>query len=187
MDFISIFLIGVGLSMDAAAVSLAKGMSLRSEHLLEYALKLAIFFGFFQGLMPFIGFYAGSHFASYIQSVDHWIAFILLGLIGFNMIKESNEEKEKEKEIVAISYKNIILLAIATSIDALAVGVSFAFLNVNIYSAILVIGITTFTLSLFCVFAGKKLGILFQKYAERLGGLILIALGLKILIEHLFF
>lgn len=187
MDFISIFLIGVGLSMDAAAVSLAKGMSLQSKHLKEYALKLALFFGVFQALMPFIGFYAGSHFASYIQSIDHWIAFILLGLIGFNMIKESNEEKEREKEISRISYKNIILLAIATSIDALAVGVSFAFLNVNICYAITIIGVTTFILSLISVFMGKQLGAIFQKYAERLGGGILIILGIKILIEHLFF
>ncbi|NBK96664.1 MAG: manganese efflux pump [Erysipelotrichia bacterium] len=187
MDFLSIFLIGVGLSMDAAAVSLAKGMSLKEKHLKEYAIKLAFFFGLFQGLMPLIGFYAGSHFANYIQSVDHWIAFILLALIGFNMIKEANENKEVECEITSISLKNIILLAIATSIDALAVGVSFAFLNVNIYYAISIIALTTFLLSFLCVFTGKKLGVIFQKYAERLGGIILIILGIKILIEHLFF
>lgn len=187
MDFISIFLIGVGLSMDAAAVSLAKGMSLNSKHLIQYAVKLAFFFGLFQALMPLIGFYAGSHFADYIQNIDHWIAFILLGIIGLNMIREANEAKESESEINYISYKNIIVLAIATSIDALAIGVSFAFLNVNIYYAILIIGITTFIISLISVFAGKKLGTIFQKYAERLGGCILILLGLKILIEHLFF
>lgn len=187
MDFISILLIGIGLSMDAAAVSLAKGMCLKDTHLKEYAIKLAIFFGFFQAFMPFIGYYAGYHFTSYIQSIDHWIAFILLGLIGINMIRESSEEKTCEYEIVTISYKNIILLAVATSIDALAVGVSFAFLNVNIYYAITIIGITTFLLSFICVFAGKKLGSIFQKYAERLGGSLLIILGIKILVEHLFF
>ena len=186
MDLLSIFLIGIGLSMDAAAVSLAKGMCLKSSHLKEYAFKLALFFGLFQAIMPFIGYYGGSHFAGYIQSVDHWIAFVLLGLIGFNMIRESNEKKECESIITFISYKDIILLALATSIDALAVGVSFAFLNVNIYYAITIIGITTFVLSYCCVFMGTKLGSIFQKYAERLGGGILIILGLKILIEHLF-
>ncbi len=187
MDFFSIFLIGVGLAMDAAAVSLAKGMSLKKEQLVEYAFKLAFFFGIFQAGMPLIGYFAGTQFASYIQQVDHWIAFVLLVLIGVNMIKESNEEKEEEVCILSISYKSILLLAIATSIDALAIGVSFAFLNVNIYYAILIIGITTFLISLFCVFIGKKVGSVFQKYAERFGGSILIFLGLKILIEHLFF
>lgn len=186
MDLISILLIGIGLSMDAAAVSLAKGMCLKSSHLKQYAFKLALFFGIFQAIMPLIGYYGGSHFAGYIQSIDHWVAFVLLGLIGFNMIRESNEKKECESIITYISYKDIILLAIATSIDALAIGVSFAFLSVDIYAAITIIGITTFLLSFFCVFMGKKLGSIFQKYAERLGGGILILLGIKILIEHLF-
>ena len=187
MDFLSVLLIGVGLSMDAAAVSIAKGMSLKDSSLKEYAFKLALFFGLFQAGMPAIGYFAGSHFASYVQAIDHWVAFVLLGFIGFNMIKESREDKEEEEAISSISYKDIIVLAIATSIDALAVGVSFAFLNVNIFFAISVIGITTFTLSLLAVFMGKKLGTLFQKYAETLGGCILIFLGIKILIEHLFF
>lgn len=187
MDFISIFLIGLGLTMDAFAVSIAKGMSLKESVLVKYAFKIAFFFGVFQAGMPVIGYFAGSHFAKYIQSIDHWIAFILLGMIGFNMIKESFETKEENKCIIFLSYKDIILLAIATSIDALAIGVSFAFLNVNIIYAATIIGITTFVLCVFAVFAGKKLGTLFQKYAEILGGSILILLGIKILIEHIFF
>lgn len=187
MDLISIFLIGVALSMDAAAVSLAKGMCIQDTHIKQYAVKLALFFGLFQAIMPLIGYFGGTHFASYIQNIDHWIAFVLLSIIGFNMLKESNEQEECGSVITHISYKDIILLAIATSIDALAVGVSFAFLKVDIYFAITIIGVTTFTLSFLCVFMGKKLGSIFQKYAERLGGSILVLLGIKILIEHLFF
>lgn len=184
MDFITILFIGVGLAMDACAVSLAKGMSLDKDKVKKYALILALAFGFFQALMPAIGYFAGSHFADYIQSIDHWIAFILLSLIGINMIKE---EKEDEVKIHSISFKDILLLAIATSIDALAVGVSFAFLKVNLWIATTTIGITTFVLSFICVLFGKTLGNLFEKYAEYMGGSILILLGIKILIEHLFF
>lgn len=190
MDFITILFIGVGLAMDACAVSLAKGMSLDKDKVKKYALILALAFGFFQALMPAIGYFAGSHFADYIQSIDHWIAFILLSLIGINMIKEGKEEKEEKEDEVkihSISFKDILLLAIATSIDALAVGVSFAFLKVNLFEAVITIGITTFVLSFICVLFGKTLGNLFKKYAEYMGGSILILLGIKILIEHLFF
>lgn len=188
MDFISIVLTGIGLAMDASAVSIAKGMTLSKDALLKYARKLALAFGIFQGLMPLIGYFAGSHFTNMISSIDHWIAFILLSLIGLNMLKESFETKKNtETDIKYISYKTIFLLAIATSIDALAVGVSFAFLNVNIYVASTIITIITFILSYFCVLIGKKLGSIFEKYAERFGGFLLIGLGLKILIEHIFF
>ena len=187
MDFITILFIGIGLAMYASAVSLAKGMSLDKDQVKKCAFILALAFGFFQALMPAIGYYAGSHFAEYIQSIDHWIAFILLSLIGINMIREGKEEKENEVQIHSIPFKDILLLAIATSIDALAVGVSFAFLKVNLFLAITTIGITTFILSFVCVLFGKKLGCLFEKYAEYLGGIILILLGIKILIEHLFF
>ena len=170
MDFITILFIGIGLAMDASAVSLAKGMGLDKDQVKKYAFILALAFGLFQALMPAIGYFAGSHFAEYIQSIDHWIAFILLSLIGINMIREGKEEKENEVKIHSIPFKDILLLAIATSIDALAVGVSFAFI-----------------LSFVCVLFGKKLGSLFEKYAEYLGGIILILLGIKILIEHLFF
>lgn len=188
MDLISIILIGVGLSMDASAVCIAKGMSLQKDKLFEYAFKLAFAFGFFQALMPSIGYFAGSRFAGYIQQIDHWVAFILLGIIGINMIKESFEVADSDdKTISEISFKAILILAIATSIDALAIGVSFAFLNVNIFQAAGIIGCTTFILSFVCVMIGKSLGTLCQKYAEVLGGVILIGLGIKILIEHLFF
>ena len=182
MDLLSIFFIGIGLSMDACAVSLAKGMSLDKKDLLKYAFILAFAFGFFQALMPAIG-----YFTEYIQAFDHWIAFILLSFIGINMIHEGKEEKEDNEKSTSLAFKDVLILAIATSIDALAVGVSFAFLKVNLLEAVLTIGCTTFILSFFCVLFGKKLGSLFEKYAEFLGGGILILLGLKILIEHLFF
>lgn len=188
MDLLSLILIGIGLAMDASAVSIAKGMSLSDKSLKEYAFKLALAFGLFQGGMPMIGYFAGSHFANMISSIDHWVAFILLGFIGINMIKESFEQKaEEETNITQIPFKTILILAIATSIDALAIGVSFAFLKVNIVLAASIIAVVTCILSFICVLIGKKLGSLFEKYAERFGGTILIFLGIKILIEHLFF
>ena len=187
MDLLSIFFIGIGLSMDACAVSLAKGMSLDKKDLLKYAFILAFAFGFFQALMPAIGYFAGIRFTEYIQAFDHWIAFILLSFIGINMIREGKEEKEDNEKSTSLAFKDVLILAIATSIDALAVGVSFAFLKVNLLEAVLTIGCTTFILSFISVLFGKKLGSLFEKYAEYLGGTILILLGFKILIEHLFF
>jgi len=192
----------IGLSMDAFAVALAKGMSLK-KNLLKNALKIAVFFGGFQAIMPFIGWFAGRYFRDYIESFDHWIAFILLGAIGGKMIYESFKgEKENcsldeddianevsvEEELIeekGLSNKNLTLLAIATSIDALAVGVSFAFLNVSILPAISIIGVTTFVLCMIAVLIGRKLGCILQKYAEVAGGIILILMGLKILIEHI--
>ncbi|MDF9825074.1 putative Mn2+ efflux pump MntP [Breznakia sp. PF5-3] len=185
MDIITIILTGVGLAMDASAVSIAKGMCFKKEETKKYAFILAFTFGFSQALMPIIGYLCGTKFTSYIQSIDHWIAFILLFIIGIKMIKESLTMKE-EKCDTSLTFKDIIVLGIATSIDALAVGVSFAFLNVNIIYASSIIGIVTFILSLFCVFMGKQLGTIFQKYAEIFGGSILVFLGIKILIEHLF-
>lgn len=185
MDLLSLIFTGIGLAMDASAVSIANGMSLPNEKNKNYALKLGLAFGIFQGLMPLIGYLAGSTFSGYIQSVDHWVAFILLALIGLNMIKESREEKENE-EVSDLSLKVILLLAIATSIDALAVGVSFAFLKVNIVLACSIIAVVTFILSFICVMVGKRLGSLFQKYAEIFGGIILMMIGAKILIELLF-
>lgn len=202
MSFLSIFMTAIGLSMDAFAVALAKGMSLK-KNLLKNALKIAVFFGGFQAIMPFIGWFAGRYFRDYIGSFDHWIAFILLGAIGGKMIYESFKgEKENcsldeddianevsvEEELIeekGLSNKNLTLLAIATSIDALAVGVSFAFLNVSILPAISIIGITTFVLCMIAVLIGRKLGCILQKYAEVAGGIILILMGLKILIEHI--
>lgn len=183
MSFVSIFLIGVGLSMDAAAVSMAKGMCLDPKEAAKAAIKLAFWFGFFQAFMPFIGWATGTYFQSMIESIDHWIAFILLSCIGGKMLWEAFHPETNNCE--PLTFKLIILLAIATSIDALAVGVSFAFLKVDILSSILLIGITTFIISFICVYIGNRLGSFLQKYAEIFGGAILIFIGLKILIEHL--
>ncbi|MGG7178847.1 manganese efflux pump MntP family protein [Clostridium paraputrificum] len=186
MNIISIFLIGLGLSMDAFAVALTIGMNTKKADKFKMALKSAFYFGGFQGLMPFIGWALGIRFSDYIQKVDHWIAFILLSIVGGKMLIEAIKcggDDEEEKECC---NKRFVILAIATSIDALAVGVSFAFLNVNIVSSVLVIGITTFILSIIAVYIGDVLGKLFRTKAEILGGAILIIIGIKILIEHLF-
>ncbi|WP_300397460.1 manganese efflux pump MntP family protein [Faecalicoccus sp.] len=187
MDTFTLLLTAVSLAMDASAVSLAKGMALPKKSLLQYAFILALAFGIFQGIMPCIGYFAGSQFSVFISKIDHWIAFVLLGIIGINMIKEGHEAKEECEILHSIPFKTVLLLAIATSIDALAVGVSFAFLQVPILWAALWIGVITFILSFCCVLIGKKVGSVFQKYAEYLGGCMLIFLGFKILIEHLFF
>ncbi len=192
MGFFSIFMTGIGLSMDAFAVSLAKGLCLKDDEF-KYSFRVALFFGGFQALMPLLGWWLGRYFEGYITSFSHWIAFILLSIIGGKMLLEAMKElrtKEEDKihlecERDEFSYKKITILAIATSIDALAVGVSFAFLNVNIIPSIIIIGITTFVLSFFAVFLGKKLGEYMQSYAELFGGAILIFIGVKILLEHL--
>lgn len=184
MDIMSILFLGVGLSMDAFAVSVAKGMTMKKSDVLKYAFILAIAFGFFQALMPFIGWWAGSYFENIIASFDHWIAFGLLGIIGINMIREALHGSDDDTSS-ALSFKAILILAIATSIDALAVGISFAFLRVDIISAIILIGLTTFILSFIAVYAGSKLGGVLEKYAGIIGGVILLFIGLKILLEHL--
>lgn len=175
---------GIGLAMDAFAVSICQGLKMKQVNK-GYAFIIALFFGLFQAMMPLIGYVIGIQFESYITSVDHWIAFILLGFIGFNMIKESREKEEIEECIYRLDYKELTLMAIATSIDALAVGVAFAFLNVNIYMAVIVIGIITFILSLLGVLLGHTLGMRFKSNAEMFGGVVLIIIGLKILLEHL--
>ncbi|MBP1889604.1 putative Mn2+ efflux pump MntP [Clostridium moniliforme] len=200
MNLLSIFMTSIGLSMDAFAVALAKGMTLK-KHIWKNALKISFLFGGFQALMPLIGWIAARKFRGYIESFDHWIAFILLGAIGGKMIYESiNSKKEccvnntKEMEEICMesledneefSIKNLTILAIATSIDALAVGVSFAFLNINIIPSIIMIGCVTFILCLIAVFVGKKLGCILQTYAEIVGGIILIIIGINILLEHI--
>lgn len=182
MGFIEILLIGVGLSMDAFAVSICKGLSTRKLEL-KHALICGGYFGFFQGLMPLIGYILGVQFKDKIESIDHWIAFILLALIGLNMIKESFEEDEDCNP--DFSFKAMLPLAIATSIDALAVGVTFAFLNVNIGYALLIIAITTFLISMIGVKIGHVFGSKYKSKAEMIGGIILILIGIKILLEHL--
>lgn len=187
MSLISIFLIGLGLAMDAFAVSLTVGMNTNKDEKWKMALKASAFFGGFQGLMPFIGWAIGIGFAEYIEKIDHWIAFILLVLIGGKMIFEAiKEDDNSQKEEKGYSNKRFIILAIATSIDALAVGISFAFLNVNILSAISIIGIVTFIICMIGVCLGKVLCRIFGSKAEIVGGAILIIIGIKILIEHSF-
>lgn len=173
--------------MDAFAVAICQGLCMRRLKW-KYAAVIALFFGGFQALMPFLGWVLGSQFANYIQSVDHWCAFILLLIIGGNMIRESLE-KEEEAASCAVSerldYKQLLIMAIATSIDALAVGITFAFLSVKILPAISLIGIITFILSLIGVAVGNFFGARYKRRAEFTGGAILILLGLKILVEHL--
>lgn len=181
--FIEIFLIGVGLSMDAFAVSICKGLSMQKVKKRDVFI-IALFFGGFQALMPFIGWFLGRGFESYITSIDHWIAFILLGVIGGKMIFEAFENEEDDSEI-SYDLKEVLLLAIATSIDALAVGITFSFLQVNIWIAIAIIGMTTFVCSVIGVFVGNRFGIRYKSKAEIVGGIILIAIGVKILVEHL--
>lgn len=168
--------------MDAFAVSISKGLSspnLRPKN----ALAAGLWFGGFQALMPVVGYYLGVSFADFVTTVDHWIAFVLLGIIGGNMIKESFEKGEDNAN-PDFSTKSMFPLAIATSIDALAIGVSFAFLKVNIWSAVVLIGFTTAVFSAAGVYIGKFFGCRYKSKAEFTGGFILIAMGLKILLEH---
>lgn len=186
--FVELFLLGVGLSMDAFAVSVCKGLGMRKLNK-KQALIIGLYFGGFQALMPLIGWLLGSQFQQYITSIDHWIAFILLGFIGGKMmveaVREWNEEETVEVMDAPIDHKNMFVLAIATSIDALAVGITFAFLNTPIIEAITIIGITTMVLSIIGVIVGNFFGSRYKSKAEFIGGLILVLLGLKILLEHL--
>ena len=184
MGLFELFLTAVGLSMDACAVSICKGLSvqrLRPRH----SLITGLYFGGFQALMPVIGFLLGYRFESGIKSIDHWIGFFLLVIIGINMIREAGDCDCGSEMDDDFGFKTMLVMAIATSIDALAVGVSFAFLAVDIVSAALFIGITTFTLSAAGVYVGHFFGMRFKKGAEISGGVILIGIGLKILLEHL--
>ena len=183
MSLWELFILAVGLSMDACAVSICKGLSV-SKVRPKHMLLCGLYFGGFQGLMPAIGYLLGVNFQGMIQSVDHWIAFVLLGIIGFNMIRESRS-KEDECLDCSFGFKAMILLAIATSIDALAVGVTFAFLDVQIVPAVCFIGVVTFILSAIGVKLGSIFGAKWKNRAELAGGVILVLMGAKILIEHL--
>lgn len=185
MSLLELFVIAVGLSMDAFAVSICKGLSMQKMQN-KHALIIGLYFGGFQALMPFIGYLLGSRFQKAITAYDHWIAFILLGVIGFNMIKEALD-KESDTCDASVRMKDMLVLAIATSIDALAVGVTFAFLQVRIIPAISFIGCTTFILSIAGVKAGTVFGCKHKARAEFAGGMILLFMGCKILVEHLFF
>ena len=196
MSLIELFILAVGLSMDAFAVAICKGLSLRKVSLKECT-KVGLYFGGFQAGMPLIGYFLGVQFKDYITSIDHWIAFILLSFIGINMIREAMNKDEDEsivnlaeaavgeEEVNELGFKNMVMLAIATSIDALAVGVTFAFLQVDIVPAVLFIGIVTFALSAIGVKIGNVFGTKYKSKAEAAGGIILILIGLKILFEHL--
>lgn len=185
MGLIEIILIAVGLAMDAFAVSIGKGLSvkhIRKRHLFS----VGLWFGGFQALMPIVGYFLGVSFASLVQNIDHWIAFTLLAFIGVNMIRESlSEEDECDSNDCDFSLRKMLPLAIATSIDALAVGVSFAFLQVSIFSSAAAIGVITMVLSMIGLRLGNIVGCHFKSKAELFGGLVLIAMGGKILIEHL--
>lgn len=185
---IELFLLGIGLSMDAFAVSVCKGLGMRKLSK-KQALIIGLYFGGFQALMPFVGWLLGSQFQKYITSIDHWIAFILLGFIGGKMmieaVREWNEEEVVDVMDAPIDHKNMLVLAVATSIDALTVGITFAFLGTPIVEAITIIGITTMVISIAGVVVGNFFGSRYKSKAEFIGGLILVLLGLKILLGHL--
>jgi len=182
MLMLEIILLAVGLAMDAFTAAICKGMAIKKVKLL-HVLVIGSLFGGFQALMPLLGYGLGKQFRIYIEEIDHWIAFILLCLIGINMIKESFEQECENKE-GSIHFKELLVLAIATSIDALAVGVSFAFLDVRITSAACMIGMITFFLSCCGVLIGNVFGKKYKNKASLFGGFILIMIGLKILLEH---
>ena len=183
MSLIELFLLAVGLSMDAFAVSVCKGLSMQTMRL-KHAFVIGLYFGGFQALMPWLGYLLGIRFQGAIKTYDHWIAFILLGIIGFNMVKESLEQ-DTESCDASVDVRTMLLLAIATSIDALAVGVTFAFLQVNILPAVCFIGATTFVLSCSGIKIGHVFGLKYKSRAEFFGGAVLILMGIKILLEHL--
>lgn len=185
MNFIELLLIAIGLSMDAFSVSVCKGLTTK-KFSWRMALVCGLWFGGFQALMPLIGYFLGAQFESFIDSYAHWIAFGLLFLIGANMIREAvHDKKEEGEDNGSINFKTMFLLAIATSIDALAVGVSFACIQVNIWIAVSIIGITTFLFSAIGVRIGNVFGSKYEKSASIVGGIILILIGLKIILEHL--
>ena len=185
MGLIELFLIAVGLSMDAFAVSVCKGLAM-PKCTFKKAAIVGLWFGGFQALMPAIGYILGAQFQEAIASIDHWIAFVLLALIGGNMIHEALDNDEEEAD-ASLDVKTMFLLAVATSIDALAIGITFAFLKVNIIPAVCFIGIVTFIISFAGVKIGNVFGARYKNKAEIFGGVILILLGLKILLEHLGF
>lgn len=183
MRLLELLLLSIGLAMDAFAVSVCKGISMKKMNW-KKACIIGLYFGGFQALMPMLGYFLGATFEGFVTSVDHWIAFVLLAIIGGNMIKESfNKETENCNDDT--SFKTMIILAIATSIDALAVGITFAFLKVNLLLAISLIGVTSFILSVIGTKIGNRFGDKYENLAELIGGVILILLGLKILLEHL--
>lgn len=184
MGLFSLFVLAVGLSMDAFAVAVCKGLSMQ-QITLKKAAVVGLYFGVFQGGMPLIGYLLGVSFQEKITRIDHWIAFILLGIIGVNMILEAVKKDGEEEVNASLDFRTMSLLAVATSIDALAVGVTFAFLQVDIVPAVTFIGVVTCVLSMIGVKIGHVFGAKYKSKAELAGGIILIGLGTKILLEHL--
>jgi len=185
MGLLEIILIAIGLSMDAFAVSITLGLTVKKPKIKEVLIP-GIYFGFFQAIMPLIGYFAGINFAGKIQNLDHWLAFVLLGFIGGKMMIESFSKKEKKVNGNPFLFMKMFLLAIATSIDALAVGITFSFFEINIFKAIIITGLITFCISIGGVKVGNLFGAKFKSKAEFFGGAVLVILGFKILIEHLF-
>ncbi|MDY6329279.1 MAG: manganese efflux pump MntP family protein [Lachnospiraceae bacterium] len=184
MGTLELLILAIGLSMDAFAVSVCKGLAMKKLEFKNMAI-VGLWFGGFQALMPTIGYFLGVQFKNQITAIDHWIAFVLLGIIGANMIKEACSKDDEEEVKANLDVKTMFMLAIATSIDALAVGITFAFLSVNLVHAVTFIGITTFILSAVGVGIGNIFGTKYKAKAEIAGGIILILLGIKILLEHL--
>ena len=187
MNLLDVFFIGVGLSMDAFAVSICKGLKMKVIDL-KQSFIIAFFFGVFQLMMPLIGYALSASFVEYINKYSHWIAFVLLLVIGVNMIREALGDSEEEKEVVesVTDFKELFMLAIATSIDALGVtfGTMGSKLETSIWASVILIGITTFAISLGGVFIGNAFGVKYKSKAEVVGGIILIIIGLKVVIEH---
>ena len=187
MTLFDLILIAISLSMDAFAVSICKGLSVRKVSL-QHAMICGVWFGGFQALMPLLGYLLGSRFESYINAVAPWVAFILLALIGGNMVREAFEEDEENaKETADFDWKHMLPLAVACSIDAFAVGVSFAFMSLNIWISVIIIGITTGLFSAAGLYIGRAFGSRWQKPAQIAGGVVLILIGVKVLLEHLGF
>lgn len=184
MSLISLFVLALGLSMDAFAVAVCKGLALKQASPRDAGI-VGLWFGGFQALMPLLGYFVGAQLKDSIMAYDHWVAFGLLALIGGNMIREALSHSQEAAPDSALSFRAMLPMAVATSIDALAVGVTFAFLDVNIWGAVSLIGFTTCVLSMLGVKAGSLFGARYEKKAELLGGVILILLGVKILLEHL--
>lgn len=184
MTLVNLIVLAFGLSMDATAVAMARGMCTSRKNLFKTASIYSISFGLFQGIMPLLGYLLASQFTSFIESLDHWIAFLLLGVLGLSMILEKHEAQDNCKPL---TLKNVLLLSVATSIDALAIGITLAFLSVNILKAALIIGVLTTIISFLGAYIGFQVGSKLERFAGILGGVILIIIGTKTLIEHLFF
>lgn len=186
MSRLELLFIAIGLSMDAFAVAICKGLSIK-KCTFNNSATVGLYFGFFQALMPLLGYLLGYRFRDKIENFDHWIGFGLLALIGINMIRESMQKAKSEAscDLDALRFSKMIVLALATSIDALAAGVTFAFLNVNIVPAVLFIGVTTFVISVIGVNIGNVFGLKYKSKAELTGGVILILMGIKVLLEHM--